>query len=187
MKRIARPSLSVEDQQDLDYYVAALKHLEDFSTVTMRNSLSDLCHIIPWYEYCWCKGQNEQSIMPRAVVPPLLIRYRTSLQTTTSLKPSSINQALISLKRFFAWVTKTQVNLYDPTDTVNFGPKEVVILRRLNDEEESEQVAAVKVTGTLRKRTINALLLQRDIRARELCILTRKQMHQSKRKGMLTI
>ena len=83
MKRIDQPALSVEDQQVIDYYVAALKHVEDLSAVTMRNFLSDLRHFIPWSEYGWCKGQNEQSIMPRAFVPPLLIRYRTSLQTTT--------------------------------------------------------------------------------------------------------
>jgi site-specific recombinase XerD len=63
----------------------------------------------------------------------------------------------------------------------------VATLRQLNDEEENAQVAAVKATGTLRDRTINALLLHRDIRARELCILTRKQVHQGKRNGMLCI
>ena len=63
----------------------------------------------------------------------------------------------------------------------------VATLRKLNDEGGNAQVAAFKATGTLRDWTINTLLLHRGLRARELCILTRKQVHRGKRNGMLCI
>jgi len=57
----------------------------------------------------------------------------------------------------------------------------------LNDDEEDALVAAVNATGTLRDRTIITLLFHTGLRARELCTLTRKQVHIGKRNGTLRI
>ena len=42
MKREAQPALSVEGQQALGLYAETLRQIEDLSTVTIRNYLSDL-------------------------------------------------------------------------------------------------------------------------------------------------
>ena len=68
-----------------------------------------------------------------------------------------------------------------------FRQKEVTTRRHLSQEEESALVAAVNSTGTLRDRTIITLLLHIGLRARELCTLTRKQMHLGKPNGTLRI
>src|SRR5436305_2058664 len=115
LKRQAQPTLSVEGQQALDHYVSALKQGEDLSTVTIRNYLSDLRQFMAWCELSWCEAQDERPFTPQAVAPHLLIRYRTYLQTTLWLKPSSINRALMSLKRYFAWVVREQLIQDDPT------------------------------------------------------------------------
>lgn len=187
MKRVAQPTLSVEGQQALDHYASALRQVEDLSTVTIRNYLSDLRQFMAWCEGSWCEEQEKLPFTPQAVAPPLLIRYRTYLQTTLWLKPSSVNRALMSLKRYFAWATSMQMIQHDPMNIVKFVPKETTTPRHLNDEEETALVAAVNATGTLRDCTIITLLLHTGLRARELCTLTRKQVHLGKRNGTLRI
>src|SRR3989442_15959537 len=148
MKREAQPALSKGGQQALDHYASALRQVEDLSTVTIRNYLSDLRQFIAWCEGCWREEHCEPSFIPQAVVPPLLIRYRTYLQTTLWLKSSSINRALMSLKRYFAWVMREQLIQDDPTSSVRFVPKEATTPRHLSDDEEDAPVAAVNTSGT---------------------------------------
>src|SRR5438270_4837275 len=103
MKREAQPTLSVEGQQALDHYAYALKQVEDLSVVTIRNYLIDVRQFMAWCENCWHEEQGEQPFTPQAIAPLLLFRYRTYLQTTLWLKPATVNRALMSLKRYFAW------------------------------------------------------------------------------------
>ncbi|SRR6266571_982064 len=187
MKRAAQPSLSVEGQWALEQYANVLRQMEDLSVVTIRNYLSDLRQFMAWCECCWREEQDEQPFTPQAIAPPLLIRYRTCLQTTLWLKPSTVNRTLMSLKRYFAWAVRTQIIRHDPTSAVKFVPKEATAPRHLSDEEESALVAAVNATGTPRDRTIITLLFHTGLRARELCTLTRKQVHLGKRNGTLRI
>ncbi len=187
MKREAQPALSVEGQQVLGQYTDMLRQIEDLSAVTVRNYLSDLRQFMAWCECNWREEWDEAPFTPQAITPPLLIRYRTYLQTTLWLKPSSVNRAIMSLKRYFSWATKAQLIQQDPTSTVKFVPKEASAPRHLDDDEEGALIAAVNGTGTLRDRTIITLLLHTGLRARELCTLTRQQVHIGKRNGTLRI
>jgi len=186
MKREAQPALSIEGQQALDQYAYVLKQVEDLEASTIRNYLSDLRQFLAWCERSWHE-QDEWFFTPQRIAPSLLIRYRTYLQTTLWLKPSSINRALMSLKRYFAWAVKEQLVQDDPTDMVKFLPKETTTPRHLEEDEEDALVAAVNAHGTLRDRTIITLLLHTGLRAEELCTLTHKQVHVGKRNGMLRI
>src|SRR6266702_837509 len=129
----AQPDLSKEGQQVLDHYAYTLKQVEDLSTVTIRNYLSDLRQFMAWCECCWHEEQDERSFASQAIAPPLLIRYRTYLQTTLWLKPSNINRALMSLKRYFTWVVREQLIQDDPTSTVKLVPKEATVPRHLSN------------------------------------------------------
>lgn len=186
MKREAQPALSVEGQQALDQYVSALKQ-KDLATKTIRNYLSDLRQFMAWCECSWHEEQNVRSFTPQAIAPSLLIRYRTYLQMILWLKSSSINRALMSLKRYFAWTVKEQLIQGDPTDTIKFLSKEATAPKHLEDEEENALVAAVNTHGTLRDWMIITLLLHTGLRAEELCTLTCKQVHVGKRDGTLRI
>ncbi len=161
--------------------------MEDLTTVTIRNYMSELSQFMAWCERYWREEQDERPFTPQAIAPPLLIRYRTYLQTVLWLKPSSVNRTLMSLKRYFAWSVRTQVIQQDPTSTIKFVPKEATAPRHLDDDEESALIAAVNATGSLRDRTIVTLLLHTGLRARELCTLTRQQVHVGKRNGTLRI
>lgn len=187
MKRGAQPPLSVEGRQALDRYASALRQVEDLSAVTIRNYLSDLRQFIAWCECSWCEIEEERSFTPQAIAPPLLARYRSYLQTTLWLKPATINRALMSLKRYFAWAVKAQLIQHDPASTIKFVPKGIPAPRHLSDEEENALVAAANAMGTLRDQAIITLLLHTGLRAQELCTLTRPQLHLGKRNGTLHI
>jgi integrase/recombinase XerD len=187
MKRKAQPMLSEDGQQALDQYGQVLQQLEDLSPVTIRNYLSDLRQFIAWCEDYWQEGQEERTFTPQAVVPSLLVRYREYLQTALCLKPSTVNRALMCLKRYFAWTRKTHLIQSDPARPIKFVPKEAVPPRHLSDEEEEALVAAVNDAGTLRDQAIITLLLHTGLRAQELCSLTRQQLHLGKRNGTLRI
>ena len=113
MKRKAQPTLSVGGQQALDQHATALKQ-EDLAAKTIRNYLSDLRQFMAWCECSWRDKHDEQPFSPQRIAPSLLIRYRAYLQTTLWLKPSTINRALMSLKRYFAWAVRELLSGDDP-------------------------------------------------------------------------
>jgi integrase/recombinase XerD len=187
MRRDAQPHLSEEGQQALAHYTHTLQQVEDLSVVTLRNYLSDLRQFMAWCECQWHEAQEDRPFTPQVVAIPLLIRYRTYLQTTLWLKPATVNRALMSLKRYFAWVTKAGMTQSDPTSALKFVPKETPAPRHLSDDEENALVAAVNASGTQRDQTMIILLLHTGLRAQELCALTRQQVHLGKRNGTLHI
>jgi integrase/recombinase XerC len=187
MKRQAQPILSESGQQTLDQYAQVLHHLEDLSPITTRNYLSDLRQFIAWCENSWHDLPEDRTFTPQTVAPSLIIRYREYLQTTLSLKPATVNRALLSLKRYFAWTRTTHLVQSDPARPIKFVPKEASSPRHLENDEEDALVAAVNATGTLRDQTIITLLLHTGLRAQELCTLTRQQIHLGKRNGTLRI
>lgn len=115
MKRKALPGLSQEGEQALASYEHTLRQEEDLAQTSIRNYLSDLRHFAAWCEVPWQKGQeDEPPFTLRAVTTPTLTHYRTALQESFHLKPASINRALISLKRYFAWLLTTGQITHDP-------------------------------------------------------------------------
>ena len=106
-KRAKQPALSETGEQVLKQYEQRLRIEEDLTAATIRNYLSDLRHFVAWCEFLWQQGREEgRSFTPEAVTSPTLTHYRTYLQTLQH-KPNSINRSLISLKRYFAWLTTT--------------------------------------------------------------------------------
>ena len=187
MKRKAQPTLSEAGQKAIDQYRQVLRQLEDLSPVTIRNYLSDLHQFIAWCEEGFHEEQEDRFFAPHVIAPSLLIRYREYLQTTLSLKPSTVNRSLMSLKRYFAWTRKTQLIQTDPARLIKFVPKEASPPRHLSDREEEALISAVNTIGTLRDQAIITLLLHTGLRAQELCTLTRQQIHLGKRDGTLRI
>ncbi len=186
-KRAKRPGLSEAGEQALKQYEQRLCLEEDLTTATIRNYLSDLRQFIAWCESMWQKGREEgRSFMPEAVTSPTLTHYRTYLQTL-QLKPNSINRSLISLKRYFAWLTATGQLTYDPAKVVKLVGGEVASPRHLDDQEEQALIATVKNKGTTRDQAIIVLMLHTGLRAREVCTLTRSQVRLGKRSGSITV
>ncbi len=159
MKRASQPPLSHAGIEALNRYKAYLQHIEDMSPVTIRNYLSDLRQFIAWCEASWQEGRDgEHPFAPTSVVTPTLTRYRSHLQTALRLRPASVNRALVSLKRYFAWATNGGLIQHDPSKVVKLVPTVEQAPRQLSDKEEERLVASVKVHGSLRDRTIRVSL-----------------------------
>jgi integrase/recombinase XerD len=186
-KRAKRPDLSETGEQALKQYEQRLCVEEDLTAATIRNYLSDLRHFIAWCESMWQQGREDnRSFTPEAVTSPTLTHYRTYLQTLQQ-KPNSINRSLISLKRYFAWLIATRQLAYDPAKVVKLVGEEVTSPRHLDDQEEQSLVSAVKNNCNVRDQAIIVLLLHTGLRAREVCTLTRSQVHLGKRSGSMTV
>jgi integrase/recombinase XerD len=188
MRRAGRPALSPLGQQVLDQYEQQLRTHEDLTAATIRNYLSDLHHFAAWYESrCGLGREEAPAFRPEAITTPTLTDYRAYLQQTLGLKPNSVNRALISLKRYFAWLLSTGYLKHDPAKVVKLVGEEVLAPRHLDDQEEQRLLAAVTESGSLRDRAIVVLLLHTGLRARELCTLTRAQVRLGKRSGTISV
>jgi integrase/recombinase XerD len=188
MKRTAHPPLSSVGHEALASYERWLREREDLATATIRNYLSDLRHFIAWYEMeREATVHDDASFTPQGITTPTLTRYRSYLQTVGRQKPATVNRSLISLKRYFGWVTQHHLIAYDPSAAVKLVGQEESAPRHLDDQEEQALMAAVTKAGTLRDRVVIVLLLHTGLRARELCRLRRDQVKLGKRSGFLEI
>src|SRR4051794_34641327 len=107
MSRLSNPAISATAQQALDQYAASLQQEVDVSAATVRNYVSDLRQFMAWCETTWADGQEQtRTWTPVAITTVLLTRYRTFLQHTQRLEPTSVNRALVTLKRYTAWATE---------------------------------------------------------------------------------
>jgi hypothetical protein len=87
-KRAKRPTLSSVGEQGLAQDEQRLRREEDFTAVTIGNSLSGLRHLAAWCECTWKQGREEDlPFTPFKVTPPTITDYRTSLQLILPLKP----------------------------------------------------------------------------------------------------
>jgi hypothetical protein len=83
-----RPTLSRVGEQVLVQDEQRLRREEDFTAVTVGNSLSDLRHLAAWCESTWKQGREEDlPFTPERVTTPTITDYRTSLQLILPLKP----------------------------------------------------------------------------------------------------
>src|SRR5947209_6990045 len=153
MKRIAHPPLSHTGQEALASYERWLREREDLTAASIRNYLSDLRHFIAWYE-TEQEARAHDCFTPQGITTPALTRYRTYLQTVQLQKSASVNRSLISLKRYFGWVTQHHIIPYDPSAAVKLVGQEDIAPRHLDDQEEQALMAAVTKAGNLRDRVI---------------------------------
>src|SRR5713226_8747414 len=188
MKRTAHPPLSPAGHEALASYEHWLREREDLTSASIRNYLSDLRHFIAWFETeREANVHNDATFTPQAITTPALTRYRRYLQIVQRQKPASVNRSLISLKRYFGWVTQQHIITYDPSVAVKLVGQEDVAPRHLDDQEEQALVAAVTKARNLRDRALVVLLLHTGLRAREICRLRCDQVKLSKRSGFLEI
>ena len=186
MKRKAHPSLSLAGQEALASYEHWLREREDLAPASIHNYLSDLRHFIAWYE-TEREAHVHDCFTPQGITTPVLTRYRTYLQTVQRQKPTSVNRSLISLKRYFGWVSQQHIITYDPSAAVKLVGQEERAPRHLDDQEEQRLLAAATKAGNLRDRVLIVLLLHTGLRAREICRLRCDQVKLGKRSGFLEI
>lgn len=179
-KRAAKPALSAGATDWLNQFEVYLRRDQDVSAPTLRNYLSDLRQFVAWYERA-----DSPKFEPSAITTAVLTRYRAYLQE--SLKPSSVNRALISLKRWFGWLVAQGKLNYDPARAVKLVGRILAPPRQLSDAEEDALVAAVSSGDSLRDRTLIIVMLHTGLRATEVCQLQHRDLQLVKHSGSLTV
>jgi integrase/recombinase XerC len=160
----------------------------DASVATVRNYLSDLRQFMAWAEAEWAAGHEEAvAFTPASLTTPLLTRYRSYLQHTRQLSPASVNRALVSLKRYSAWLLSEGYLTRDVAAPVKLIPETPRAPRHLEDKEEEALLAAVAVHGNARDQILITLMLHTGLRAREVCGLRRRDVTLGKRSGILRL
>lgn len=188
MRRTGKPALSDIGQQELGRYAAYLRDDADMRPATLRNYLSDVQQFMAWCEATWAAGhETDVAFAPAAVTTPALTRYRAHLQHALHLKPASVNRALVSLKRYFAWVTTAGMIARNPAAVVKLVGMEPTTPRQLRDTEEEALVAAVTATGSARDRAMIVLMLHTGLRAGEVCGLCRGDITLGRRSGVMRV
>ncbi len=188
MRRTGKPALSAVGQQELGRYAAHLRDDADMRPATLRNYLSDVRQFMAWCEATWAEGcETGDPFTPAAVTTPALTRYRAHLQHALGLKPASVNRALVSLKRYFAWATTTRAIARDPSTVVKLVGVGPTAPRQLSDAEEDALVAAVTATGSARDRAMIVLMLHTGLRAGEVCGLRRGDIALGRRSGVARV
>lgn len=188
MTRGVMPALSDAGQRTLEVYAAHLTETADLRPATLRNYLSDLRQFAAWCEVTWAEGHEEaMAFAPALVATPTLTRYRAHLQHTLRLKPASVNRALISLKRYFAWAAGEGLIGRSPAAVLKPVGQEATAPRQLSDTEEEALVAAVAAHGGRRDRALVVLMLHSGLRAGEVCGLRRDDVTLGKRSGVVRV
>jgi hypothetical protein len=93
MKRRANPQLTPAGEEGLTQYEQTLQNREDLTPASIRNYLSDLRHLLAWYETHLAAGSDEALFRTtfdlQAITTPALTRYRAYLQKEQRQKPAS--------------------------------------------------------------------------------------------------
>lgn len=188
MGRIAKPRLSDNGEKGLERFGYYLRDGQDLSSDTVRNYLSDLRLFVAFCEASWAEGDEAgESFTPANVTTPTITLYRSHLKNVLGLKPASINRHLISIKRYFGWVTDEGFVGRDPAKVVKLVPRVVPPPRHLSDKEAAALVVAVERYGTPRDRTLIVVALHTGLRAEELCGLGPSNIKVAKRSGHLKV
>jgi integrase/recombinase XerD len=187
MPRPKIEQLSCLGQQAIAAYATQLRTTDDLAAKTVENYLSDLRQFAAWCETTWQEGSDDlYAFQPATVTTPTITHYRAYLQTVLHLRPATINRALVSLKRYFAWAVEHGFMQRDPARVVKLVPEVEHPPRHVTDQEEAALVAALDA-APLRDRTIVILLLHTGLRAQELCSLQVHHVKLGKRSGVLQI
>ena len=187
-KRPATPGISKAGEAALACYAQNLRDHEDLAVATVRNYLGDLRQFAAWCEATWAEGTElAPHFDPASVATPTITAYRSYLQDVRGLRPTTINRALVSIKRYCSWARDAGLVVRDPSRVVRLVKQEDIPPRQLSDREENALIAAVSAGGHLRDFTLIVLTLHTGLRAAEVCSLTRGQIHLGLRSGVVEI
>ncbi len=186
-KRVTKTTISAAAQHLLATYEAYLTNVLDLRPATIRNYISDLKLFMAWCEQSWRDGGTETDFSPERIATPTVTRYRDYLQHDRKRKPNTVNRYLISLKRYFSWVTDTNLISRDPTRPVKLVAQMPRPPRHLSDTEEEALISAVTNSGNLRDLTLITVMLHTGLRVSEVCQLKWEHVVRRKRSGFLRV
>ncbi|TCP62156.1 tyrosine-type recombinase/integrase [Baia soyae] len=180
--------ISGQAEEWIQRFIFDLRTKEDLNPKTLNHYASDLRHFAQWIETSWNEHQEQETLFdPAKIATPMMIRYREFMQTVISLKPTTINRRLNTLKRFFFWATQEGIISINVSKPVKLVEEEKTSPMRMTDWDESSLVGAVQKFGNLRDQTLILLMLHTGLRSMEVCDVTLKDIQLGKRSGNLHV
>ncbi len=141
-----------------------------------------LAHFIRWSEQTYGEPFDPARIIPRDVRD-----WLARQQTVEKARPTTVNQRLTALKRFFAWAVEKGHARHDPTAAVaglRLPPRRP---KALTEKETRRLLRAVHAAGNVRDIALVEVLLGTGLRVSELLALRVGDVVIRKRSGWLTV
>jgi integrase/recombinase XerD len=180
-------SISSQAEGWIQKFIHGLKMNEDLSPKTLKQYAGDLRHFANWTETTWNRYQEQElSFCPTQIATPTIGRYREFMQAVQSLKPSTVNRRLNTVKRFFEWAVEKKVITMNVAKPIKLVPEEKTSPRQMTDQEEHTLITTVQ-NRSLRDYTLILLMLHTGLRSMEVCLLQRRDIVIGKRSGRLIV
>ncbi len=175
--RPANPTLSMYALQQLSLYEEHLKKNAELQSASIRNYISDVHHFMAWFEALVTKETgNAKYFNAEQITATLVKQYKEYLQYLLERKSTTINRHMVSLKRYFSWLSCGGYISQNPALSVKSVPQSVQPARHITDSEENALVMSVRENGSIRDQTIIILMLHTGLRVEEICRLERSQL-----------
>lgn len=175
MRTDALPHPTIRD------WLSHLRH-QGKSRLTVAAYRRGVCHFASW-----CQESYDEPFDPAAVIPRDVRAWKSHQQSAEKAAPSTVNQRMVALSRYFQWAAARELVRSVPTADVKSLRVPARSPRALSRQELRRLLRACHREANMRDRAIMELLAGTGIRVGELLALEVGDVHIGKRSGRLVI
>jgi integrase/recombinase XerC len=135
----------------------------------------------------WSESTYGQAFTPAEVIARDVRDWKSHQQTVEGAKPSTINQRLVGLSRFFSWAVAEGLVRTNPTETTKTLRPERRKPKALDSREQRRLLRAVHAHGSARDVAMVEVLLGTGLRVGELLDLVIRDLQMGERSGQVTV
>lgn len=117
-------TISIQATSLISDFIDSLSKEGDLHTKTLAEYTGDLKDFAYWFENVWVNEPESTFFHPLEVTTRTIARYREHMQIERSLKPSTINRRINSIKRYFDWAKQKGIIQNNHSRPIKFVPTE---------------------------------------------------------------
>ncbi len=153
----------------------------DFSANTRRAFAGDLEKFSSWFEKA-----NQEAFRLNRVTTNDVSSFRDHLRREVGLATSSVNRAVVAVRRFFAWLVETQQVAVNPAKKVRELRRQQLAPKGLDRGQVRKLLREVELRSDLRANAIFSLFVFTGARVSDLAALELDDLSFSDRSGQVT-
>ncbi len=173
--------VKVDPTQAVAHWLTSLER-QGKSESTIASYHRALTHFSRWSEQTY-----GQPFDPTAIIPRDVADWKARQQTVENAAPSTINNRLVALSRFFKWAVVKQITRTDPTAEISGVRLPARQPKALDDVYVRRLLRQVNQTGNLRDIALVELLLGAGLRISETLALRVTDLTLNSRSGEVVI